>query len=432
MQTRTIAARILTRVIRDRQSLSTVLADELNRITDNKDSAFIQELCYGVLRWFLPLDFIFHQLVDKDLRKKDTDIKMLLLSGIYQLEYLSTPDHAAVFATVEACKDLGKPWASRLINAVLRRYLRDRVQLMNRLESNSEAKYAHPQWLLAMFQEDWPKHWETIVEANNRHPPMYLRVNRQQTTRTCYNDLLHKTGIEAGITPYAEEGLLLRQAVSVNRLPGFEDGLVSVQDLSAQLAVELLDLARGQRILDACAAPGGKTSHILEVGEALNEVVAVDHDSQRIEKLHDNLQRLKLRATVHTADACTPDAWWDGRMFDRILIDAPCSATGVIRRHPDIKLLRRESDIRSMVEKQYKLLCALWPALKQGGMLLYVTCSVLMQENRKQIERFTAGHEDCHINPINALWGYTTPFGTQILTGQDNMDGFFYARLEKS
>lgn len=431
MQTRAIAALILTRIIKDRSSLPMVLAEELNRLSNKKDSAFIQELCYGVMRWFQQLDFILLQLIDNDLRRKDTDIKMLILSGIYQLEYLSTPDHAAVSATVEACKDLGKSWATRLINAVLRRYLKEREQLRGMIEGNTEAKYAHPEWLLAMIQEDWPQHWESLIEANNQRPPMYLRINRQQTTRSRYIDLLQKAGLEAEITPYADVGLLLKRAVNVNHLPGFNDGLVSVQDLSAQLAATMLDPAEGQRILDACAAPGGKTAHILEYQDAIDEVVAIDQNEQRIGKLQNNLQRLKLKATVRKANACTPEDWWDGGLFDRILIDAPCSATGVIRRHPDIKLLREQGDIHSILVKQHELLCSVWPTLKHRGKLLYVTCSVLVMENMKQIERFINEHKDCHINPINTAWGYHTPFGTQILTGQDNMDGFFYASLEK-
>ena len=431
IQPRAITALILTRIIKDRISLSIVLAENLKGISNKKDSAFIQELCYGVMRWYQQLDFIFHQLIDRNLRKKDTDIKMLLLCGFYQLEYLTTPDHAAVSATVEACKDLGKPWASRLINALLRRYIRERAQLQDKIEGNAEAKYAHPQWLLTMLQEDWPQNWESLIKANNQYPPMYLRVNQQKTTRSTYIDQLHKIGLESETTPYADHGLLLKQAVNVDQLPGFDDGLASVQDLSAQLAAALLDLAEGQRVLDACAAPGGKTTHILECHKALNEVVAIDHDSRRIEILENNLHRLGFKATLHVADACTVEDWWDGDLFDRILIDAPCSATGVIRRHPDIKILRHLDDIDTVLLKQYKLLCSLWPTLKQRGKLLYVTCSVLLRENIQQIERFLIEHADCRINPINAKWGNHMPFGTQILTGNDNMDGFFYACLEK-
>ena len=432
MQARAIAVRILTRVVVDRVSLSSALAEDSFRKSGLKDRAFVQELCYGVIRWFPALDFIFQQLIERDLRNKDTDIKMLILSGIYQLEYIATPDHAAVSATVEACKDLGKPWAMRLCNAVLRRYLREKDRFGPEMMKCEEAKYAHPKWLLALLREDWPQCWEALVEANNRRPPMYLRINRRQTNRSGYIDLLRNAGIEAEIVPHSDTGLLLPQAVNVDKLPGFEAGLVSVQDLSAQLAAPLLGTTEGQRVLDACAAPGGKTSHILEYQDGLEEVIAVDHDEQRIEMLHANLQRLKLRATIHPGDACRPEDWWDGRSFDRVLVDAPCSATGVIRRHPDIKLLRRKEDITPTTARQYKLLCALWPLLKQGGILLYVTCSVLAQENRNQIERFLREHKDCQINPITESWGYTTPFGTQILTGQDNMDGFFYARLQKT
>jgi 16S rRNA (cytosine967-C5)-methyltransferase len=432
MQTRAITALILTRIIKDRISLSIVLAENLSGMPNKKDNAFIQELCFGVMRWYQHLDFIFHQLIDKKLREKDTDIKMLLLCGLYQLEKLTTPDHAAVSATVEACKDLGKPWATRLINAILRRYIRERSQIQNKIEENAEAKYAHPQWLLTILQEDWPQQWKALIKANNQYPPMYIRVNKQKTTRSQYIDLLHKIGLESEATPYTDYGLLLKQAVNVNQLPGFDDGLASVQDLSAQLAAALLDLTEGQRVLDACAAPGGKTTHILEYQEALNEVVAIDHDNRRIEKLENNLHRLGFKATLHVADACTTENWWDGSLFDRILIDAPCSATGVIRRHPDIKVLRHQDGIDALLAKQYKLLCSLWPILKQRGKLLYVTCSVLARENMQQIERFLFEHADCRINQINAKWGNHTPFGTQILTGNDNMDGFFYACLEKT
>ncbi len=430
MDARVAAAKALDEVIRQGRSLTNVLPQWQDKVAD-RDRALLQELCFGVTRWFGRLDAIASQMLHKSLKAKDTDVRCLIFVGLYQMLYLRVPDHAAVSETVSATKALKKPWARGLVNAVLRGAQRmDEVELAE-LDADPLVKYAHPDWLLAKLCAAYPDDWQAVLDANNQRPPMYLRVNTRQQQRSEYLAQLEAAGCQASELPYSEEGLMLAAAVDVEGLPGFVDGQFSVQDASAQLAAGLLDAQPGERILDACAAPGGKTAHVLERQPQLAELVALDHDAGRLERVGQNLKRLQLSATVVCADASQPDQWWDGQLFDRIMLDAPCSATGVIRRHPDIKLLRRASDIEQLVTLQGQILRALWPLLKPGGMLLYVTCSVLPQENVFQLQRFCAEQADVEHLPIEAEWGQGQVFGRQILPGQEGMDGFYYASLRK-
>ncbi len=425
---RDAAARVLTAVEQGR-SLSAVLPEALATLAPT-DRALAQELCYGTLRWYPRLEGFLTALVERPLKPKELEVKHLLLVGLYQLAYTHVAPHAAVSETVAATGTLNKPWAKGLVNAVLRRYQRERSAIEARFADDPVIIYAHPKWLLDRLRQDWPAQWQAIAEANNSRPPMTVRVNRQRAGRGTYLETLGAAGLQARPHPHLPEALLLAQPCPVEALPGFAEGVVSVQDAAAQLAAELLAPRAGEYILDACAAPGGKTAHLLEhCPEA--EVVAIDREPDRLGRVHENLQRLGLSARVVAADAGDPSSWWDGRRFDRILLDAPCSATGVIRRHPDIKRLRRAEDIAALSAEQSRLLHALWPLLKPGGILLYATCSVLRDENERQISAFLHAHPDGQEEPFEAAWGITAEVGRQILPGQDDMDGFFYARLRK-
>ncbi len=356
---------------------------------------------------------------------------MLILLGLYQLIYMRTPPHAAVGETVEAAHLLNKKWAVGLINAVLRRFQRESESLLAKVDKVDAARYATPPWLLELLQGAWPGEWREIVTQANGHPPMSLRVNLSRIGRDDYLNQLHQREIAAQPIPYTEAGLYLEQPLNVGELPGFDDGLVSVQDGGAQLAAPLLDLQAGQQLLDVCAAPGGKSCHILEIAPQGVVLTALDIDPQRLERVEQNLTRLGLSAKVSQGDAAAPEGEWAESAYDRILLDVPCSATGVIRRHPDIKLLRRAGDIATLVATQQQILDAVWPLLKRGGMLLYATCSLLPQENDQQMTRFLGRHEDAREQPINASWGHQCPVGRQTLPGESTMDGFFYACLEK-
>ena len=431
MQARALAAMVLTEILTQRQTLTAVLPGYLKRLSNEQDRAFVQELCYGVMRWYFRLETILAPMLQKDLKQKHLDIKLLLMIGLYQFDYLHVPEHATVSATVAACDELDKPWAKKLVNAILRRYQRERPSLSESLQQNINVLHAHPDWLIRELQHDHPSHWLQIIVANNQRPPMFLRINQRLTTREDYLDKLQRENIPATSVSYSPVGIKLGTPVAVEYLPGFQDGLVSVQDLAAQLAVPLLETGPGQRILDACAAPGGKLAHILETASDLCEVTAVELVPARAEKIKQTLHRLRLQAKIIEADARTPELWWDGRQFDRILLDAPCSASGVIRRHPDIKVLRHAEDLPAVTRTQSELLNALWPLLKPGGKLLYSTCSVLNCENDLQAGGFLAAHHDAGPDTIRAEWGLPTACGRQIVTGQEDMDGFYYARLEK-
>ena len=428
MNTRWVAARVLTRILQDGQSLTAALDVALLNIASSKDRAFIQALCYGVCRQFHRLDFILNQLLEKPI--KDTDIKALALVGLYQLSFMRVKAHAAVSETVLATGK--KSWAKSLINGLLRTYLREQQTLDHKALQIPVAALSHPNWLIKQIEQDWPQDASVICQANNQQPPMVLRVNQLKTSREHYLDLLTKQGFVAEANAFCDTAIKLEKPVVVDELPGFYEGLVSVQDTAAQLAPGLLNVQSGQRVLDVCAAPGGKTAHLLESQTRLQELIAVDIDPARLQRVHDNCRRLSLQATLITGDATKPQDWWDGKFFDRILLDAPCSATGVIRRHPDIKILRKPQDIEALRTTQKVILDAIWPLLAPGGLLLYATCSILKHENELQIQAFLTEHDDAVEKPIDADWGVARECGRQILTGASDMDGFYYALLKKT
>jgi len=427
LNTRLVAARVLFRVLQDGQSLTAALDNAFLAIESGKDRAFIQALCYGVCRQYHRLDYILSQLLDKPL--KDTEVKALALVGLYQLKYMRVKPHAAVSETVLAARK--KPWAKSLINAVLRTYLREQEELEHKADKIQVAALSHPDWLIKQIERDWPEQALNIFLENNLQPPMVLRVNLAKVSREQYLQLLTGQNVEAEIVSFCPAAIKLDKPVPVDILPGFADGLVSVQDTAAQLAAGLLDVRPGHRVLDVCAAPGGKAAHILESQPQLKELVAVDIDESRMHRVSENCRRLKLQATLMVGDAANPSGWWDGKPFDRILLDAPCSALGVIRRHPDIKLLRRAEDIQQLQALQQSILKAVWPLLASGGLMVYATCSILKQENEQQVKAFLAEHGDAVELPINAGWGTSGACGRQIFTGESAMDGFYYACISK-
>ncbi|GAB3370424.1 16S rRNA (cytosine(967)-C(5))-methyltransferase RsmB [Spongiibacter taiwanensis] len=386
-----------------------------------------RELCYGTLRRYWRLNGALAPLFKKPLKNKDNDVRMLVYLGAYQLFYTRVPSHAVINTTVEAAKALGKPWAAGLINALLRRCQRDGEALFAHLDDASLS--AMPSWLHRDLSRAWPDHLEQIIDANGSYPPMCLRVNPRQHSREQYRQRLAEIELDATPCAFAEHGLRMSQPCAVELLPGFAEGAASVQDEAAQLCCALLDLAPGQRVLDACAAPGGKSGAILESQPELEELVALDVDAQRLTRVSDNLQRLGLTATLVAADAAQTDTWWDGRGFDRILLDAPCSATGVLRRNPDILIHRKAKDISALSNLQLDLLEAMWKCLKPGGQLLYATCSVLPEENSDNVQRFLQRHPDAELLPIEATWGIPQAAGRQLLPSAEGADGFFYARL---
>nr|VFK23476.1 MAG: 16S rRNA m(5)C-967 methyltransferase [Candidatus Kentron sp. MB]VFK27881.1 MAG: 16S rRNA m(5)C-967 methyltransferase [Candidatus Kentron sp. MB]VFK74450.1 MAG: 16S rRNA m(5)C-967 methyltransferase [Candidatus Kentron sp. MB] len=432
---RDIATDVLLNVLDQGRSLRAAFPQYLPLLQDPREQALAKELGFGVMRRLPRLQALISHLVDKPPRKKDLDLQILLLLGLYQLIYLRLPAHAAVAETVSIAASRGKPWAKGLINGVLRRFQREREKLLQKVDREAHVRLAHPPWLVAEIRKAWPRDWEAILSENNQQGPMTLRVNARRESRDAY--LRHLA--EAKATAHATSGIRLNKAMDVDRVPGFVDGVVSVQDEGAQLAAELLELAPGQHVLDACAAPGGKTAHILEREPGLASLTAVEQDRTRFARLQETLLRLTLNARLVCGDAKLPEKWWDGQRFHRILLDVPCSGTGVIRRHPDIKFHRRPDDIPQLVNTQARLLTALWPLLAPGGLLLYVTCSVLPVENQQQIQRFLAENPDAQENPIRATWGRSAPGkgdirqpGRQILPGEEAMDGFYYALIEKN
>ena len=418
---RSIAATAISQVLDNGQSLNTVLPD-LQRNINDKDKALLQEICFGVLRYLPKLEWFIGQLMEKPLTGKQRALHYLIMVGIYQLLYTRIPAHAALAETVNGAVALKRPQLKGLVNGVLRSFQRQQTQLEERI-ANNNSQYLHPSWLLKRIQNAYPDEWQSITDANNQRPPMWLRVNPQHHTATQYLDLLKQADIAADVHATHTSAIRLHEPTAVSKLPGFEEGWCTVQDVSAQGCAELLQPQDGESILDLCAAPGGKTTHILELAPKA-KVLAVDIDDARLKRVKENLTRLQQHATVVQGDGTQPEKWAKEQQFDRILLDAPCSATGVIRRHPDIKWLRRDTDINELAQLQAQILEAIWPYLKPGGTLLYATCSIMPEENSQQIENFLTKHTDACLND-------GTKLGLQILPTTDGGDGFFYARLIK-
>ncbi|ENG75697.1 16S rRNA (cytosine(967)-C(5))-methyltransferase RsmB [Escherichia coli] len=482
---RSMAAQAVEQVVEQGQSLSNILPPLQQKVSD-KDKALLQELCFGVLRTLSQLDWLINKLMARPMTGKQRTVHYLIMVGLYQLLYTRIPPHAALAETVEGAIAIKRPQLKGLINGVLRQFQRQQEELLAEFNA-SDARYLHPSWLLKRLQKAYPEQWQSIVEANNQRPPMWLRVNRTHHSRDSWLALLDEAGMkgfphadypdavrletpapcfiqqckpavagmmrtinaqphwrtlvigfdswlalldEAGMKgfPHADypDAVRLETPAPVHALPGFEDGWVTVQDASAQGCMTWLAPQNGEHILDLCAAPGGKTTHILEVAPEA-QVVAVDIDEQRLSRVYDNLKRLGMKATVKQGDGRYPSQWCGEQQFDRILLDAPCSATGVIRRHPDIKWLRRDRDIPELAQLQSEILDAIWPHLKSGGTLVYATCSVLPEENSLQIKAFlqrTADAELCET-------GTPEQPGKQNLPGAEEGDGFFYAKLIK-
>ena len=401
----------------------------LNRVLDESQRgktawvasqrAALQDLSYGTLRFYGQLQAVLDMLLHKPL--KDERVRFLLLTALYQLQYSKSAQHAIVDHAVRAAQSLN-PKTSGLVNAILRNFLRNQAMLLNQAEQHPEGEYSYPQWWIDELHAQYGERSAELLKAGNLHPPMTLRVNQRRNSSVEYGALLAQQGLTAvAVEP---DALQLKKPVSVDKLPGFFDGMVSVQDAGAQYAAHLLDAQDGMRILDACAAPGGKTAHILEL--AMVEMLALDKDATRLQRVAENLRRLGLTARLEVGDAADPEKWWDGKAFQRILVDVPCSASGVVRRHPDIKWLRRRKDIEQFAAQQLIILSALWQLLEQDGKLLYATCSVFQQENEQIITAFLARHsEACRLQVIlpEDKEGKLLP--------NDEHDGFFYALLQK-
>jgi len=430
---RSVAAQAVARVLARGETLEAAFAAlEVERIA-GPDRAQAKALAFGALRWHHRHLGLLGLLLDRPLADRDRRLEALLSVGIYQLLDARQPDYAAVSATVGAARELGLARAAGLVNAALRRLQREREALLARLADDDVARYSHPQWLISRLRRDWPEAWRHLLDASLQPPPLWLRINALAQPPAAYEAQLREQGLECGTLQGVPTALRLEQALPVADIPGFAAGAVTVQDAASQLAAPLLGPARGLRVLDACAAPGGKATHLLEQAGGELELLAIDIDAARLARVEENLARLRLRATTRVADAAAPEQWWDGRRFDRILIDAPCSGTGVIRRHPDIKHLRRDSDIAPLADRQLLLLERLWPLLAPGGRLLYVTCSVLREENDGVVSRFLAARDDaCLCAAPVPDWLRPLPGGGwQALPGAADTDGLYYALMTR-
>ena len=424
------AARLLARVVFDGVSLRSGFDARAARSSDPRDRALLAATLFSASRWWLRFDAVLGRLLERSLPAKSREIHSLLVIGFAQIERMGMPAYAVVAACVDAARLLSQPRHAGLVNAVLRRFLREREALFTDVDRDPVALHAHPRWLIERIRADWPRDADAILAANNCEAPLTLRVNRRRCRRDELLARLAAADVAAEAPLHLPDAVVLAESTDVSRLPGFAEGHFSVQDGAAQQVVDLLDLQSGMRVLDACAAPGGKSAHILERADV--ELTALDVDATRLPRLHENLQRLGLAATVLEGDASRPESWWDGRPFDRILLDAPCSATGIIRRQPDIKLHRRAADIAPLAAIQARLGTALWPMLAKGGKLLYATCSVLRAENEVAISGFLDRHHDACASPLHERLGRAAGAGRQNLPGNKGMDGFYYALLEKA
>ena len=426
MNVRALAAKAIFNVLEKGISLSVALPDQQQHLTNGKDKALLAELCYGVMRQLPQLDKCVSDCLSKPFKAKQRILHQLLLVGCYQLYFTRIPAHAAISETAEACRQMKFDGLVKVVNGVLRNIQRKEAPLNT---DNDTLKYNTPAWFIKRLKSAYPDNWADIIEQSHQRPPMWLRNNQQSQTRDQYLTQLAEQEIEATAGD-SDDAILLTSPKDVLQLPGFVDGSASVQDGAAQWAATLLAPQANEQVLDACAAPGGKTCHTIECEPSIS-MVAVDFDAKRLERVQQNLDRLHLKAQVIHGDAADIDSWWQGDKFDRILLDAPCSATGVIRRHPDIKWLRKNTDIEELALLQQQIIDHCWKWLKPGGTMLYATCSILPQENSQQIEQFLQRTPDATLVPI-AQQSSAEDIGWQILPGQNNMDGFYYARLVKA
>lgn len=426
---RAAAAQVIAKILQGQGSLSSLLPAIQPQVAE-QDRPLLQELCFGTCRYHPQLSAYVECLVDKPLRTKDSDIQALLLLGLYQLLHTRIPDHAALGETVEVTRFLKKPWATSLVNGVLRKFQRDKAKLDKLLGQNLAFQNNHPAWLEGVLRKHWRPQLDQIIATNNSHPPFTLRINTRKISRAEYLTQLKELEVSAQPTEFSPYGITLEHACDPRKLPLFAEGWVSVQDEAAQLSGDLLQLSPNMRVLDACCAPGGKTGHMLEIEPTLH-VTALDTEERRLGRVRENLARLNFEAQVICGDGTKTD-WWDGEQFDRILLDAPCSATGIIRRHPDIKVLRTPEDIDKLVELQLQLLKNLWPLLKPKGILVYATCSIMPKENTQIIEAFIKYSKDANCDDLQEKWGISQAFGRQLLPSNTGSDGFYYARLRKS
>ena len=394
-----------------------------------KDAAWLQEMAMGVFRHLPQLQIWLRELLEQPLKGSKKILEHVILLGFYQQAFSRVSDHAAVAATVNAAEVLGGKGLKGLINAILRNF--QRQQLAEQVSDNPIIQSGLPKWLYKRLANAYPQELESLLSGMNQPAPIWLRVNQQQCTQPDYCNALAEADIRFALSEAHPDAVILLDRTPITTLPGFAEGWFSVQDGAAQLAAPLLDAQPGERILDCCAAPGGKSAHILERTTGLAQLIALDSEASRLTRMTENLQRLQLHANLVCADAAELDSWWDGNCFDRILLDAPCSATGVIRRHPDIRWLRKSADIEVLQALQYKILTNLWRTLKPGGTLVYATCSVLPDENTGQISRFLQEHSEAQLQAIQPGETIEQP-GRQILPGEQQMDGFYYARLLKS
>ena len=426
---RVLAARALEQVIKNKRSLRDVLPDILQQAQD-KQSGLIHELTAGTLRWWWQLSAIIAQLLQKPLKGKDFDIEALIALGVYQIEFTRVPAHAAVSETVNAAALMGKPWAKKLVNAVLRNFLRNTQKFNDAANKDETFIYSHPKWMITQIKKDWPLHWQTILEANNQLAPLTLRVNQQTTSTDDAIEALASIEVSAVKTLSSPVGLNISTDKKIWQTHLWDQALFSVQDESAQLVAQVTQLKPKMKVLDACAAPGGKTAHLLETQPDI-DLTALDIQTLRVQQLKQNLERLNLDCTVKTADARDLNSWWQGAEYDLIIIDAPCSGSGVIRRHPDIKHLRQPQDITENMETQRQLLAKLWSVLKVGGNMLYCTCSIFRQENDLQAAWLLENNPDAKLIPLPERYGLEVNIGRQRLPGVDDSDGFYYAYFEK-
>ena len=430
---RAAAARLVAATVHAGRSLDDLLADDPDT---GAARGLKRSLAYGTLRWHFRLDAVLRRLAERPPEQMPPTLRAVLEIGLFQLLSGETAAHAAVAETVSATRELGHTRAAGFVNAVLRRFQRERDAVLAAVDGDLAVRTAHPGWFVAMLERDRPDDATAILEANNEHPPMWLRVNRRRASVDECATALEAAGFRVERHPIAPDALRVEPATDVRRLPGFAEGKVSVQDAAAQLAVGLLAPRAGERILDACAAPGGKTCHVLERVAGPCRLTALDVSEPRLARVRDSLARLGLEAEVKAGDAGEPSGWWDGQPYDRILLDVPCSATGVIRRHPDIKILRRARDIPALARRQTQLLRAAWGLLAPGGRLLYTSCSVLRAENEAVVAAFLAAIPGAvDLTPeVTRDWPARSRGsgpGYQVRPGEAGMDGFYYACLTK-